>query len=130
MIWPYLFYKLYTAPLLLTLLPRTLALLLSENISRFIHTSGCLHCSSLLGMRSAQSLLCGCPLFIIQVTSDQRGLLWPLWYCFLLPPDTCAVACSIFILVFITLWNFLMYIHVYGLSYLLICLEQYPQQLG
>lgn len=62
-------------------------------------------------------------------TSDQRGLPWPLGHYFLLPPDTCAVACSIFILVFVTLWNFLMYIHVYGLSCLLICSEQYPQQL-
>lgn len=40
MIWPHLFYKLYTAPLLLTLLPRTLGLFLSENISSLFIPQG------------------------------------------------------------------------------------------
>ena len=109
MIWPHLFYKLHTAPLLLTLLPRTLALLLSANVPSVFTPQGVYTAPPCLEADLLSLFVWPSP-FIIQVTSDQRGLPWPLWHYFLLPPSTCPSSLFYF---YPSIYHFLKFSYVY-----------------
>lgn len=102
--------------------PNTGLLTVCKHI-KVLHSSGSLHPFSLLGILFAQPLCMAVSFHHSGFKFSERPTTLMLLSFF--PPGTFAVTCLIFILILITLWNFFIYIHAYGLSSPLICSQQH-----